>query len=52
MILGKGICGSRVWAEGPPPAIVVPDPLLSSGPDINDAEFQEVFVACAVTHTQ
>lgn len=52
MILGNEICLSRVWVEGPPPAIVVPDPLVSSGPDINEAEFPEVFSACAVTRVQ
>lgn len=45
-------CGSWVWGEGSPPAIVVPDPLVSSGPDINEAEFPEVFVACARKHSQ
>lgn len=52
MILDNDICGSRVWADGPPPAIVVPEPLVSSGPDINQAEFPDVFAACAVTRAQ
>lgn len=49
MILGNDICRSQVWAEGLPPAIVVPDPLVSSGPDIGEAELPEVFSTCVVT---
>ena len=52
MILGNDICGSRVWADGPPPAIVAPEPLVSSGPDKSEAEFPDVFATCAVTRAQ
>lgn len=48
VILGNGICGSKVWGDVPPP-IVVPVPLVSSEPDKNEREFPDVFTACAVT---
>ena len=48
VILGNDICGSRVWADVPPP-IVVLAPLVSSEPDKNEKEFPDVFTACAVT---
>lgn len=35
MILGNEICGSRVWPDGPPPAVVASEPLVSSGPDMS-----------------
>lgn len=51
MILGNDICGSRVWADVPLPAIVALSPLVSSCRDKNEAEFPDVFLACAVTRT-
>lgn len=49
MILGNDIAGSRVWADVAPPAIVVSAPMVSSKPDKSEAEFPDVFTACAVT---
>lgn len=47
MILGNDICGSAVWASGPPPPVVVPKPLP---PDLTCES--SVFPVCAVTRAQ
>ena len=49
MILGNDIAGSRVWADGAPPAIVAPVPLVSIKPDKSETEYPDGFTACAVT---
>lgn len=49
VILGNGLAGSRVWAEGPPPPIVSSSPIMTGNLDENAQHFPEVFTACAVT---
>ncbi len=49
-ILGNGVAGGRVWADGPPPPPVVSSvPLVRNRPDESEVTFPEVFTACAVT---
>lgn len=50
-ILGNGVAGGRVWADGPPPSPVVSSvPLVRNRPDDSEVNFPEVFTACAVMH--
>ena len=49
IILGNGLAGSRVWADGPPPPIVSSAPVVTGKVDENAQCFPEVFTACAVT---
>lgn len=49
IILGNGLAGSRVWAEGPPPPVVSSSPTVTEYPDEIARCFPEAFVACAVT---
>ncbi|XP_034090663.1 uncharacterized protein LOC117558522 [Gymnodraco acuticeps] len=48
MILGNDIAGSRVWADGAPPAIMAPVPQVIK-PDKSETEYPDVFKACTVT---
>ena len=43
MILGNDICGGRVWPSGPPPPVVVSEPVAS------DSSALEVFPVCAMS---
>lgn len=49
VILGNGLAGRRVWAEGPPPPVVSSSPIVTGNPDENARCFPAVFTACAVT---
>ena len=46
MVLGNDLAGSRVWAEVPPPPVVV------SKPVVEDEDMPAVFPACVVTRAQ
>ena len=48
MILGNDICGGRVWPSGPPPPVVVSEPLEVA----SDSSALDVFSVCAVTRAQ
>ncbi len=49
-ILGNGVAGGRVWADGPlPPPVVSSVLLVRKRPDESEVNFPEVFTACAVT---
>lgn len=49
IILGNGLAGSRVWADGAPPPIVSSSPSVAVERDDSAQSFPEVFTACAVT---
>ena len=52
MILGNDLAGGAVWADGPPPPVVTPKPLVLVGPDESSRRYPGVFPACAVTRAQ
>lgn len=49
VILGNDAAGDHVWADQPARPVVVPVLLGSNGPDENEKQSPEVFMACAVT---
>lgn len=51
MVLGNDLAGSHVWANVPPPPVVISKPLVSEVLETN-LDFPEVYPACAVTHAQ
>lgn len=52
MVLGNDLAGSAVWANVPPPPVVVSKPLAFKELDENSLGLPGVFPACAVTHAQ
>lgn len=51
LILGNGLAGGRVWADGPPSPVVTPSPILPGESEDSAQRLPEVFTACAVTRT-
>nr|XP_033958177.1 gastrula zinc finger protein xLCGF3.1-like [Pseudochaenichthys georgianus] len=49
VILGNGLAGSRVWAEGPPPTMQSSSPTVTVNAEENVKCSPGVFVACSVT---